>query len=173
MDAAALKNAWVRGVREILGHPEYRVGRKWDETFARVASTLDGVDPSVFAECQIRFMIARGAVAKMFPNILSGPSARQRYDDAQILGPAETLELAAQRYAIQLACFKRVVENLGEEYAFSGSATEYSPLFLAFMMWGTNRPLSDELRQKALMEVRKSPVVINLFPGAFMQRIQE
>lgn len=172
MDAAELKALWVSTVRGLLQVPDYRVGKNWNSVFDKVSDWLtanEEIDPEKFVRIQVKHLIATGGVKFLYPNVLSGENAAARYyaspndeDDGLTL---------AKRYAQQAQCFTAVCQHMGEEFALAGRVNDYTPLFLGFMRWSTQREVSPELRADAKAELLAHPSARDLFPAAYIKEI--
>jgi hypothetical protein len=173
MDAQELKTAWVQAYRVLLNKPEYRLANHWTEKFAKYVERLDGVDAKEYCEFQIRYMIQRNMLDKLFPNILSGDTALERFQAWKRIPAADAYRDTLVRYKNQAQVFINVTKTMGEAFALSGSTVEYSPLYFGFMLWSLKHELPEELVSRARLEISEWPHTVRIFPGEYIRRIQE
>lgn len=172
MDAAELKELWEVSVQRLLQSPDYRASKHWNAIFQSTADFFTNnpeIDVRRFVEANIKHMMNAGLVAKMFPNCLSGEGAMARYLTAPPDVAVESDILISLKS--QAECFAAVCKNMGDDFAFESTVTEYTPLFMAYMRWTTGRPVSDVLKGNAKTELYHKPAAKQFFPAGFLEFI--
>lgn len=170
MDAAELKILWETSVQRLLQSPTYRGTKHWNPIFQTVSEFLNNnqeIDAIKFVEVNIKHMISAGLVEKLFPNVLSGEGALARYLTAP--NDVSTEDEALVSLRAQAECFSAVCKYMGEDFAFEGAVTRYTPLFMAYMRWKTNRQVSDVLKGNAQTELIYKASVRKFFPAEFLE----
>jgi hypothetical protein len=170
MDAAELKKLWEVSVQRLLQSPDYRASKHWNEMFQNLAVFFMGnpeINVQRFVEANIKHMMNAGLVEKMFPNCLSGEGALARYLTAPQDASVESDVLFSLR--TQGECFAAVCKNMGEDFAFESTVTEYTPLFMSYMRWVTKRPIPEVLRGNARTELCHKPMARQFFPAEFLE----
>jgi hypothetical protein len=147
----------------------YKVSRHFDPVFEKVALELSrrpNVNLKRFVEAQIKYMLARGLIEKLFPSIMSGSKAFDRYIEA----PSEKQEELdiLQSLQSQAQCFASVCKTMGEDFAFASTVVDYTPLFMAYMRWTVNRDIPPVLRANASAELRIKPLAAKFFPSEYL-----
>lgn len=163
-DGDRLCAVWTKVVRTETGASDYSIrGQKWVRLFNTVGSMLatQEIDLEHYVGVQVRWLIGRNQEGGMWPSILAGERAMERY--ANEPSADQVLVGVKEYYQAQAETFTRVCETMGEEVAFHNRVTNHSPLFIAFMRFKTGRELPEELRMQARDEMAAEPATRLVF----------
>jgi hypothetical protein len=172
LTAEDLRHRWIQRVRALTGVASYTVqGAKNQETFRKVADRLNALNFDVerYIDAQINHVIAHNRQAGIWPTLMMGDAAIERYMKAP--SGYDTIDGLREYYAAQAQAFNRVCLTMGEGVAFRNNVLHHSPLFLAFMHYSTGRNMTLELAGDARAEAAAHPLVSQVFPRAFLERL--
>lgn len=156
---AALKAAWIEAVERMLCLSEpYRVSSKFDGIFDSVATKLgqEGIDPSRFCEAQVYYVKTRNLTGKLWPSLLSGDRAMERYEEYP--DPESRKEGLRQNLNMQLETFKNVTRTISLEAAFYNKLASHTPIFMVMMHVSFGRDIPEDLLEEARAEAGVEPL---------------
>lgn len=172
MSAQELRRLWVDAVRRIGRTDKYFIGRRWDAAFAKAAQWLDdhpSISPAQFVEAQVRWCIGNRVQNALWPNLLLGPGAYERYMNA----PREEELIAAlqSKYDSQARAFIALSNAVGLQEALCDTMGGWSPLYLCYVRSCSGLPLLEAEREQANKEARAEPLVSRIFPEDFLRSL--
>lgn len=175
-DVQYLKQKWVYLVCKMFRTNNYRVGKHFDATFKKFSEWLRShpeVDVERYMQAQIQHMIDSGLISKLYPNVLLGQKAYQRYEAflKKIFSPAEK-ERLEKAFSLQLASLRSVKQYLQVQDVRSTFVCDYSPIVIAFDMWESTGAISEDLRVQAALEIFYKPLYKQILPNLFLKEVE-
>lgn len=172
MAPSELKNMWISSVRRICHTDRYYVSRKWDKIFAEVSAWLDAnpeISPLRFVEAQIHWCLGNRVRGALWPNLLSGPAAVQRYHDAP--DETEIVNDLSARYQAQGKAFVELSNAVGLHDALQDTMVTWSPLYLAYVRFCSGLPIPEDLYDRARQEAQAESLIDRVFPADFLRSL--
>lgn len=172
MAPSELKALWVSTVRRIGGTDRYFIGDKWDTILAEVAAWLEAnphIKPLRFVEAQVNWCLRNRVKGALWPNLMSGPKALQRYldepDDGEIVAQLE------KHYSAQANAFIQLTNSIGLKEALEDTMVTWSPLYLAYVRHHQGLAIPEDLRVRAAREASAESLINQVFPAEFLRSL--
>ena len=169
-----LRDLWVSSVRRICCTDQYFLGRnpKWPKIFQERALWLEqnpDVVPIRFVEAQIHWCLRNRVRDGMWPTLLSGPKAVQRYREEP--DEAQLIKDIAHHYETQARAFIELSNHVGVASALLDTMGSWSPLYLAYVRYTEGMPIPQDLRASAAQEAQAEYLTHSLFPIEFIRSL--